>query len=311
MVLDMDFHSEQAFDLNILAKRFKRIRGSGELDPDASVVIPVNAQGDLQKVLRLLTDLSLYNGEHSLEIILVINNYPPQEPPPEAEQYRELAITTVLVPNALRRPGVAAPLSARMCGVEAAVSDPVILFDADCRVPFPNDLLDWYIQQFEMGAKLAYTPVDYYELGDHWSIRFRIHVHHLMRWVKRVPLRIPVTRGSNYAVDRQMMLKLYDEDYLADDLNAGPAFKSTGAKVVYCGAPNLKVLTSGRVFTPGSVYRLYRYFKYRLRYNLKVLPVRRDAYLHTGRVGEAKKRYDADGKRITYSTATDKGVEKK
>ncbi len=272
------------------------------------MVIPENAQGDLQKALRLLTDLSLYNGEHSLEIILVINNYPPQEPPPEAEQYRELAITVVLVPNA-RRPGIVAPLSARMCGVEAAVSDLVILFDADCRVPFANDLLDWYIQQYKMGAKLAYTPVDYYELDDHWSIRFRIRIHHLTRWVKRVPLRIPTSRGSNYAADRHLMLTLYAEDYLADDLNVGRTFKSTGAKIAYCGAPNLKVFTSGRMFTPRGVYRLYRYFKYRLRYNLKVLPVRRDAYLYTGRIGEETRSY-VDGKPVKYDTTADKGPEK-
>ncbi len=30
MVLDMEFHSEQTFDLSVLAMRFKRMRGSGE-----------------------------------------------------------------------------------------------------------------------------------------------------------------------------------------------------------------------------------------------------------------------------------------
>lgn len=307
-MLRMDFPSEQKVDLNILTERFIPILGSAECDPDASVVIPVNAQGDLNKALNLLSDLSLYNGEHSLEIILVINNYPPQEPPPEAVMYRDLGIKIVLVPNA-RRPGIVAPLSARMCGVETAVSDLVILFDADCRVPFANDLLDWYIQQYKMGAKLAYTPVDYYELEDHWSIRFRIRIHHIMRWVKRVPLRMPTSRGSNYAADRQMMQTLYDEGYLADDLNVGRAFKSRGVKIAYCGAPNLKVFTSGRMFTPRGVYRLYRYFKYRLRYNLKVLPVRRDAYLSTGRIGEETRSY-VDGKPVKYDTTADKGPEK-
>ncbi|MHC4951785.1 MAG: hypothetical protein ACYTEU_12505, partial [Planctomycetota bacterium] len=240
---------------------------------------------------------SLYSGKHSLEIILVINNYAPNEPPPEAEEYRALGIEILLIPSA-RRPGVVAPLSARMHGVEVAVSDLVILFDADCRVPIATDLIDWYIQQFELGAKLAYTRVDYYELDDHWLIHFRIRVHHLARWVKRVPLRMPTSRGSNYAADRKMMLALYAEGYLADDLNVGRTFKSKGAKIAYSGAPNLKALTSGRMFSPKGFYQLYRYFKYRLRYNLKVLPVRRNADRYTGRDDEPMRSY-VNGKPTT------------
>jgi glycosyltransferase involved in cell wall biosynthesis len=293
----MEALSEPEFDLNVLARRFKRIRGSMELDPEASVVIPVNAQGDLEKVLSILTDLSSYTGKNPVEIILVINNYAPNEPPPEAEAYRELGIKIISISNA-HLPGVVAPLSARMCGVEATVSDVVILFDADCRIPFATDLIDWYIRQFELGAKLAYTHVDYYELDDHWSIQFRIRVHHLARWVKRIPLRIPTTRGSNYTVDRQMMLALFAGGYIADDMNVGRTFKSKGAKIVYSSAPNLNVLTSGRMFSAKGLYQLYRYFKYRLRYNLRTLPVRRDVHKHTGRDGEPARRY-VDGKPVT------------
>ena len=35
--------------------------------PDASIVVPVNAQGDLENVLTLLDDLGRYEGPHEFE----------------------------------------------------------------------------------------------------------------------------------------------------------------------------------------------------------------------------------------------------
>ena len=40
----------------------------------------------------------------------------------------------------------------------------ILLFDADCRIPNPTALFDWYAKQFERGARVAYTRVDYYDL---------------------------------------------------------------------------------------------------------------------------------------------------
>lgn len=277
-------------DLACMGERLQRIRGDVNLSPDATIVIPVNAQGDLEKVLHILADLSSYTGKHTLEIVLILNNYPPQEPPLEAVVYRIDGIRIVSEPD-IRRFGVETPIAARMLGVETAVSDTVILFDADCRIINATRLIDWYMKQFQSGTTLAYTHVDYYELADHWSIALRIRVHHLARWLKRVLFRIPTVRGSNYAVDRQAMTTLYRDGYLAADLNVGLAFKSNGAKIVYSNARDLWVLTSGRMFTPRGFYRLYRYFKYRLGYNLRVLPARRDAHRYTGRDYQPVRRY--------------------
>lgn len=269
---------------------FKKMRGDSEKTPDATIMVPVNAQGDLRKVNKLLTDLSQYSGRHSVEIVLVLNNYEPDQPPIAAEEYRAMGIQVICIPN-VRQPGIAVPLAARMPGIRAASSSLVILFDADCRVPNITAVTDWYIKQFAQGAKLAYTRVDYYELGDHWSISFRIHVHHLMRWIKRVPLRIPATRGSNYAVDQSTMVQQFDAGYLADDLNIGPAFKAVGVKIVYSSAKELRVLTSGRMFNPRSPYRIYRYFRYRFLYNLRMLPVRNNAHMYTKREKDPVRRY--------------------
>jgi len=101
--------------------------------------------------------------------------------------------------------------------------------------------------------------------------------------LKRVPLRIPTTRGSNYAVDRRVLLPLYERNLLSDDLNVGPALKSAGGDVVYSGARSLQVLTSGRRFKGGWL-KLFRYLAYRLGYNVRMIASsnrgRRDAWYH-------------------------------
>jgi glycosyltransferase involved in cell wall biosynthesis len=161
-------------------------------------------------------------------------------------------------------------LSARIPGIRVASSERIMLFDADCRISNPTLLFDWYAEQFDRGAQVAYTAVDYYDLRPLWSVRARMLAHHLARWTKRVILRIPTTRGSNYATDQALFLRLYEGGFLADDLNVGPAAKAAGGRVVYSRAKGLRVLTSGRRFK-GGWWKLTRYLYYRLGYNLRMI----------------------------------------
>jgi Glycosyltransferase like family 2 len=255
--------------LERLGAELARVRGDPALPPDASIAIPVNAQGDLETVLVVLGDIGRYRGRHTFEIVLVINNYPADHPPEEIATYAAAGMRVVPVPNVWRT-GEAVCLSARVPGIRAAEADQIILFDADCRIPEPTLLLDWYVDQFRSGAKVAYTRVGHYDLRPLWSVRARMAAHHLSRWVKRVLLRIPTTRGSNYGVDRAAFLRAYEGGLLADDLNVGPAVKTAGGRVVYAGAPRLQVLTSGRKFR-GGWRKLARYLRYRLLYNVRVL----------------------------------------
>ena len=255
--------------LDQLEADLRRLRGDPAAPPDASVVIPVNAQEDLDNVLEVLGDIARYEGKATFEVVLVINNYAAGRPPPEIAAYERACVRVAAVPSVWRA-GEAVCLSARIPGIRAASSDWILLFDADCRIPNPTLLLDWYAEQFERGAKVAYTRVDYYDLRPLWSVRARMLAHHFARWIKRVILRIPTTRGSNYATDRAVFLQLYQGDLLTDDLNVGPAAKAAGERVVYSGARDLRVLTSGRRFQ-GGWWKLARYLYYRLGYNLRVI----------------------------------------
>lgn len=258
--------------LERLREDLARLRGDTASPPDASVVVPVNAQADLETVLGVVGKVAGYHGERSFEVVLVINNYPPGEPPPEIEAYAGAGMRVVAVPSVWRE-GEAVCLTARVPGARAAFSERVILFDADCLILNPTRVLDWYVEQFERGAQAAYTHVGYYDLRPLWSVRTRIAAHHLARWAKRVILRIPTTRGSNYAVDRSVFLRLYEQGLLVDDLNVGPAVKAAGGRVAYSRARSLRVLTSGRKFR-GGWRKLVRYLRYRLLYNVRVLQVR-------------------------------------
>jgi hypothetical protein len=200
-----------------LNEKIHALRGPIDQDPDASIVIPVNAQGDLEKVLNILSDITRYGGSHKFEIVLVINNYPPDQPPDEIETFRQMGINIVASPS-VRKPGEAVGFTARIVGVREANTESALLFDADCRIPNASALLDWYVKQLHGGADVAYTHVKYYELRNHLSIRARMIAHHVSRWFKRVVLRIPTTRGSNYAVNRSVALKYYDEGMLADEM---------------------------------------------------------------------------------------------
>ncbi len=258
-----------------------RIRGDVARPPDGSVVVPVNAQGDLETVLALLADIGEYQGAHSFEVILVINNFAPDRPPVEVERYADAKLRIVAIPSVLR-PGYAPALCARMEGARVADAEPILLFDADCRIPSVTPLFDWYVAQLTTGATAAYTPVDHHDLPPDVSLHVRIRLHHAARWVKRNLFRIPTTRGSNYAIARTPVLALYDQGLIADEMNVGPVVKASGARVAYSGNRDLRVLTSARRL-PGGWRRLIRYAVIRLRYNLRVLPVRQDAARHTGR----------------------------
>lgn len=247
--------------------------------PDATIVIPVNAKEHLEKVFGILGDISRYHGMHRFEVILVVNNYAPNDPPPSIERYHSHNARVIAIPDT-RRPGEAPGFSARIPGIRAAGSENCILFDADCRIPNPTDLFDWYVKQLNAGADLAYTGVSHYEVPPLAPVYIRIAIHYLTRWFKRVLLRIPTNRGSNYAVRRAITLQLYDQGMLADEMNVGPSIKAAKGKIAYSGRQNLRVLTSGDKFER-SWRELFVYLVYRWKYNLNVLPVRTDAAKHT------------------------------
>jgi hypothetical protein len=249
-------------------------RGDLSRPPDASIAIPVNAQGDLETVLTVLGDIAQYKGTHTFEVILAINNYPEEAKPPEIDFFRGMGILVVPTPS-VRRPEEAVCFSARITGIRPANSEHMLLFDADCRIPNSTAVIDWYIEHLHSGAELAYTHVDYYNLKKDLSIMARMLAHHGARWVKRELFNIPTTRGSNYAVNRSKMLEYYEQGLLSDDLNVGPTFKAKGARIDYSGKRKLVVLTSGRVFSGGWL-KLFKYLRYRLLYNLKMLPVGTD-----------------------------------
>ncbi len=257
--------------------------------PDASIVVPVNAQGDLSNAERVLGDICGYAGARRIEVILVVNNYPPEEPPAAIERLQGLGARVEAVPN-VRTHGEAPPFSARLPGIRAARSRVVLTFDADCRIVDPTALFDWYVDTFSRGARAAYTNVRYYDLREGASIRARMAAHHLSRWVKRVVLRIPTIRGSNYAVDRDLFLSVYERGMLAEDMNVGPAMRRFGGPIPYSGDRRHDVLTSGRMFR-GGWRKLSRYLVYRLRSNIRVIPVHDDAAARTGREYEPVRRY--------------------
>ena len=260
----------------------------GTTAPDISVVIPVNAQGDLENVEHLLSDIESYEGRLSVETILVVNNFPPGRVPPRVDQLRERAVV-LAIPD-VRKFGEAVAFSGRVHGMRIAQADYVIVTDADCRLRSATAFIDWYYEQLSTWACAAYTHVVFQDYEPVPSVRFKLALSHAARWVKRVILRIPVTRGASYGVRRKEMLELYEAGVLADEMNVGPAFKRIVGPVAYGSSKELQVLTSGRMFRPGWMTAV-PYFLYRLRYNLRVLPVRPGVAHVTGRENDPVRRY--------------------
>jgi hypothetical protein len=258
-------------DLNSLSERILRLRGELQLPPQVSVVIPVNASGDLAGVLQVLSDVAYYDGALRVEVMLVINNYPPDEPPVEIETYRSYGVDVIAIPKVSYTGGVA--IAARMPGVEQAACENVILFDADCRIPNATALLDWYAAQFTLSADLAYTYVDYFDLPRGFSVKVRMLGHHAVRWFRRVILRMPISRGSNYAMRRTLMLDLYQSGRIPYDFHVGPVIKSMRGKIAYSGAKDLMVFTSGRFFS-GGWKELFDYIIWRIGYYRRIWAAR-------------------------------------
>src|SRR5512138_2349466 len=119
-----------------LKQHIQHLRGSRSFYPEASIVIPVNAQKDLSNITNLLSDLCRYNGGKRLEIVLVINNYPPEKPPAEIESYQRAGLVTLGIPRLEHEGGIA--IAARIPGIRIAQSSKILLFDADCRIPNPT-----------------------------------------------------------------------------------------------------------------------------------------------------------------------------
>lgn len=256
-------------ELQELRNDLVRLYGDPAKHPDASIVIPVNAQGDIGNLLLLLSDIANYHGNNNFEIVPVINNYPEDNPPEEIELLRRAELNVVSVPNA-RRPGEKVGFSARMPGLNAARSNFTIHFDADCRIPNSTALLDYYVEQLRSGVLLVYSPVLYYDLPKGLPVKVRVAVHNIVRWTKRNILGIPTARGSNYAIERRLMRSLYKTGKLTEDFQIGPNIKAIGAKHAYSGNKELAVLTSGRNIS-GSWKRLFTYVRWRFFFNLKLL----------------------------------------
>ncbi len=265
---------------SMTSERLRKLLASPSENPSVSIVIPVNAQGDLEKVWDVLGDISTYSGDLLLEVVLLINNYD-EAAPPDIDSYEYAGINVAMKPS-VRKAGEAIGFTARLVGSTFAHSEDIVSFDADCRISNPTALLDWYAEQFQSGASLAYTHVKYNEIRASSAVLAQIAIHHLSRWVKRSILRIPTARGSNYGFRRLTVQRLYEQGMLADEMNVGPAIRSTHGKIAYSGRHELCVLTSARMFE-GGWSKLARYLNYRLRYNLRVIKVRTDAAHHTGR----------------------------
>jgi hypothetical protein len=278
--------------LERLRHALARVLAGAEQRVDASIVIPVNAQGDPDNVVMLLDDIAAYRGSNRFEIVLVLNNYPEDRPPRvAADALRSLGVKLLEIPTVPTPPGQAKPLSARIPGMESARSNWVILLDADCRILDATALLDWYVDRGKAGDGVAYTRVDYTGLRRGMSVRARMWAHHTSRWTKRVMLRVPTTRGSSYAVDRDAFHRQHAAGFIADDINVGPAIRAAGGEVSYSGDRRHTVLTSGRMFR-GGWSKLFRYLRYRLAYNVRVLPVRPDVAARTGREHDPAGRFD-------------------
>jgi glycosyl transferase family 2 len=255
----------------LLGDDLRRLRGDPGTPPRASIIVPVNAQKDILRILTLLSDLTSYRGSHSIEIILVVNNYPANNPPQEIDEYGQLGVRVLGIPKVEHVGGVA--IAARIPGIEVAQSERILLFDADCRIQDPTALLDWYIQQLEEGVDLAYTRVDYIDLPAGLAIRTRMLIHHAIRWYKRVLLGIPTSRGSDYAIRRQLIIDLFAQQRVPYDIHVGPVVKAMGGKIAYSAAKQHAVFTSGRFFS-NSWRELFSYLIWRTGYYLRVKPTK-------------------------------------
>ena len=266
-----------------LRERLTRLRGDSFRPPSASIVIPVNAQADISAILKILSDLAVYQGNHHFDITLVINNYSLDRIPTEITEFELLGVDVIAIPKVEHTGGVA--IAARIPGVRAAKSENIILFDADCRIQNPTALLDWYVAQFEAGVHLAYTHVDYYNLPTGFSVKVRMWIHHASRWIRRTVFGIPTSRGSNYAMQRPLMLDLYEKGRIPYDFHVGLETKKNGGRISYNGSKDLVVYTSGRFFS-GGWKELVEYLVWRIGYYWRMLHLKQEPRTFNGTDGE-------------------------
>ncbi len=224
----------------------------------------------MENVVNVLEQVAAYSGKHTIEIVLVINNFDADLPPVGINHFKHFPISLVLAPSA-RKPGEVIIMSARALGVYSAISEITIHVDCDCKINNINKLIDWYVENLNNGYDVAYSHVGYDEIRSDLSVYTKILIHHLSRWFKRVILGIPTTRGSNYAIKKSLFLKLYEQGKLRVDLQVGPQAKLAGKKIIYSGKKDLQVLTSARRFK-GGWYKLFKYMRYRLKYNINATP---------------------------------------
>ena len=263
--------------LTRLKEQLLRLRGNAASPPKASIVIPVNAQTDLENVVQVLFDIGRYDGQGSAEIILVVNNYPEGHTPGMLHTYRELGCQVIAIPKIERTSkSISIPQAARIPGIRNAQSEAILLFDADCRIPYPTDLIDWYVSQFENGMDLAYTHVDYFDLPPGFATKVRMLIHHSSRWLRRSLLRMPTSRGSNYGIRRKLILDLYDRGKALQEVSIGREVKALGGRIAYSGARKLIVYTSGRFFS-GGWKELFSYLIWRVGFYNRVFMLRSSA----------------------------------
>lgn len=258
-----------------------------------TVVVPVNAKADMETAHRLLDDLRPWLTMGTGTVLLVVNNFDGDEPDTHQLQ-RSPGVRVVTQAHLSLQHGEVPPIAARVLGARHSPSGLLVHLDADVRVPDPVALLRWYAEQFASGIRVAATSVGFHEIPGGLSIRARIVSHQAARWSKRVLLRTPVTRGSNYATDRDLFLEAYDRGMIADELNVGPALVALGARYAYSGDQRLRVLTSARRFRTGWI-RLVRYLRYRLAYNIRALPVDDRAAERTRRWKDPDDRWERPG----------------
>ena len=129
--------ASQAESLESVWHGVKRLRGDPTVPPHASIVVPVNAQADLENVLDIVGDVSRYEGSRTFEVVLVINNYPADAPPRELATYAAAGMRTVGIPAAWQK-GEVVSFTARIAPAPCGRIQSLVQFDAECRLPNPT-----------------------------------------------------------------------------------------------------------------------------------------------------------------------------
>jgi hypothetical protein len=254
-----------------LRRHMQRLRGTAEADPNASLIVPISARSGFSLIQGLIGDLARYRGSYTLEIILMVAASLAGSAPEEIEHLRGLGLQVIAAPEGGQN-WEAVQLEARAQGVEAARAGITLHFSPDARLPDATALIDWYIQSLYSVYQLAYSQISYYGLPDGMNTRLSLALVDTFRKVKRVLLGVPTTRGSNYAINRHLFLKLYESGKLTVDLPVGLAVRLAEARSRYSSERRLQVYLSAHKYSPQSLLNLHRILR-RLRYNLRAIPL--------------------------------------